>query len=93
VRVEIRTCDTDAQPPHCQIRVDEVLGYGSSTPPLSTGIHTVRLAPSVLNDKDVTALDRTTSQTVVLRHAGDQPDFGGDNSNGEHPAWTLQSIE
>lgn len=93
VRVEIRTCDTDVQPAHCQIRVDEVLGYGSSTPPLSTGDHTVRLSPSVLDDGDTTALGETNPQTVVLRHAGDQPDFGGDDSNEEQPAWTLQSIE
>lgn len=93
VRAELRSCNTEAQPARCEIRVDEVLGYGSSTPPLSSGDHTVRMASSGLNDRDDAALDGPGLKTIILRHAGDQPDFGGDSSDEKRFAWTLQSIE
>jgi len=81
VQAEIRSCTPEAQPMRCQIRVDEVLAYGSSTLPLPAGDHTVRLSPSVLNDRDTATLDGTTPRLIVLRHAE------------ERPAWTLQSVE
>ena len=93
VRAAIRSCDTETHPARCQIRVDEVLAYGSSTPPLPAGDHTVRLSPSVLNDRDAAALDGTGPRSVLLRHAGDRPDLGGDDADENRPAWTLQSVE
>jgi hypothetical protein len=93
VRAEIRSCTTEARPARCRIRVDEVLAYGSSTPPLPAGDHTVRLSPSVLNDRDAATLDGTGHRSIVVRHAGDRPDFGGDDADENRPAWTLQSME
>ncbi|MFB6278958.1 MAG: hypothetical protein ABEK75_05595 [Salinibacter sp.] len=93
VRAEIRSCTTEGQPARCRIRVDEVLAYGSSTPPLPTGDHTVRLSPSVLNDRDAATLDGTGPRPITLRHAGDRPDLGGDDADENRPAWTLQSME
>jgi hypothetical protein len=93
VQAEIRSCNTEARPVRCQICVHEVLAYGSSTPPLPTGDRTVRLAPSVLNDRDAATLDGTSPQLIVLRHAGDRPDLGGDDADENRPAWTLQSVE
>jgi len=93
VRAEIQSCTTETHPARCQIHVDEVLAYGSSTPPLSAGDHTVRLSPSVLNDRDAAALDGTGPRSILLRHAGDRPDLGGDDADENRPAWTLQSVE
>jgi hypothetical protein len=92
VRAEIQSCTPEAQPARCRIRVAEVLAYGSSTPPLPAGDHAVRLSPSVLNDRDATTLDGTGPRSILLRHAGDRPDFGGADDE-ERPAWTLQSME
>lgn len=93
VRAEIRSCNTETRPVHCQIRVDEVLAYGSSTPPLPAGNHTVRLSPSVRNDRDAATLDGTGPRSILLRHVGDRPTFGGDDADENRPAWTLQSVE
>jgi len=90
VRLEIGSCDAATEPVRCQVRVAEVLDYGSATPPLSTGERTVRLAASLLADRDVTALEASGPHTVVVRHS-DRPDIDG--AGEDQPAWTVQSIE
>jgi len=92
LRVEIGACDTSTEPVRCQIQVAEVLGYGSATPPLSTGERTMRLADALLADRDVTALEGSGPHTVVARHAGDRPSVGG-AAGEDRPEWTVQSIE
>ncbi len=92
LRVEIGACDATTEPVPCQIQVAEVLGYGSATPPLSTGERTMRLADALLADRDVTALEGSGPHTVVARHGGHRPDVGG-ASGEDRPAWTVQSIE
>ena len=92
VRLEIGSCDAATEPVRCQIQVAEVLGYGSATPPLSTGERTMRLADALLADRDVTALEGSGPHTVVARHAGDRPSVGG-AAEEDRPEWTVQSIE
>ena len=91
IRAEITSCDTSATPNHCQVRVEEVLGYGSTTPPLSTGMHTVGLASSLLDTQDAAALDTLGLRTLIVRHAGKQPNLN-EHSEAEPPEWTIQSI-
>ncbi|PSQ66681.1 MAG: hypothetical protein BRD32_02120 [Bacteroidetes bacterium QH_2_64_74] len=91
LRAEIIECDASAEPVRCQVRVITVLAYGSSTPPISSGEHAVRLASSLLDERGVSALEASGPRTVVARHAGDQPDLGQQSGN-ERPEWTIQSI-
>lgn len=90
VRIEIVSCDGTTEPVRCQVRVAEVLGYGSATPPLSTGERTMRLAASLLADRDVRVLEDSGPRTVVVRHS-DRPTLG--EAGEDPPAWTVQSIE
>jgi hypothetical protein len=92
VRVEIVSCDGATEPVRCQVRVTKVLGYGSATPPLSTGERTMRLADALLADRDVTTLEGSGPHTVVARHAGDRPSVG-EVAGEDRPEWTVQSIE
>ncbi|PSQ73164.1 MAG: hypothetical protein BRD34_02790, partial [Bacteroidetes bacterium QH_6_64_77] len=91
LRAEIVECDASAEPVRCQVRVITVLAYGSSTPPINSGEHAVRLASSLLDERGVSALEASGPRTVVARHAGDQPDLG-QQSGDERPEWTIQSI-
>lgn len=93
MRAKITSCDAAAEPVRCQVRIKEVLGYGSATPPLSAGERTVGVASSLLKDRDAATLDTLSTRTVVLRHAGDRPDFGDQPEDEKPPAWTIQSIE
>lgn len=93
VRAEITSCDAAAEPVRCQVRIEEVVGYGSATPPLSTGEQTVGVASSLLDDRDAAALDTLGTRTFVVRHAGDRPEFGDRSEDEKPPAWTIQSIE
>ena len=93
VRAEITSCDAAAEPVRCQVRVKEVVGHGSATPPLSTGDQTVGVASSLLDDRDAAALDTLGPRTFVVRHAGDRPEFGDRSEDEKPPAWTIQSIE
>lgn len=93
IRAEILSCDAVPPPMHCRIRVEEVLEYGSSTPPLSTGQRTMRLASSLLEDPGKEPLEKLGPHPFVVRHAGDQPDLEGETSEEKRPEWTLQSIE
>ena len=93
VRAEITSCDTASSPVRCQVRVDEVLGYGSATPPLSPGERTMGLASSLLADRSATALDTLGARTFVLKHAGDRPDLGNQSAEETSSEWTIQSIE
>lgn len=93
IRAEILSCDAADTPVHCRIRMEEVLDYGSSTPPLSTGERTVRLASSLLEDRDKETLKKLGPHTFVVRHVGDQPEFGGEASGENRPEWTIQSID
>jgi len=77
----------------CQVRVEEVLGYGSATPPLSTGEQTTGLASSVLADPDVAALAPLGTRTLVLKYAGDRPNLGDQPDRETSPKWTIQLIE
>lgn len=92
IRAEIVSCEADAQPVRCQIRVEEVLAYGSTTPSLRPGTYPARLAASLLNDRTVSDVEALGPRTLVVRHGGDQPDLG-DPSDAERPTWTIQSIE
>jgi hypothetical protein len=92
VQAEIVACDAAAEPARCEVRVEEVLDYGPSTPPLSTGPQSLALASSLIDDRDGTALDTLGMRTLVLRHAGDQPALGP-SSDEPRPEWTIQSIE
>jgi hypothetical protein len=93
VRAEITSCDAASSPVRCQVRVEEVLGYGSATPPLSPGERTVGLASSLLADRSVAALDTLGVRTFVLKHAGDRPDLGDQSAEEPSPEWTILSIE
>ena len=92
VRAEIVTCNAAAEPVRCEVRVEEVLGYGSATPSLGTGTRPVNLASSLLVDRDVAAFDTLGTRTLILRHAGDRPTLGT-SSDEERPEWTIQTIE
>lgn len=92
VRAEIVACDAAAEPVRCELRVEEVLGYGPSTPPLSTGPQSLALASSLVDTRGGTALDTLGTRTLVLRHAGDRPALGN-TSDEDRPEWTIQSIE
>lgn len=93
VRAEIVSCNAAAAPVRCQLRVDEVLDYGSATPTLSTGERTVGLTSSLLDDRDATALDTLGPRTFVVRHAGDSPNLGEKSGTEKSPEWTIRSIE
>lgn len=93
IRAEILSCDAADTLMRCRIRVEEVLAYGSSTPPLSTGERIMRLASSLLENRDETALKGLDSHPFVVRHAGDRPELGGEPSEESRPEWTIQSIE
>lgn len=93
VRAEIRSCNSDAEPVRCRVRVAEVLGYGSATPPLGTGEHTVRLASALLKNRTLKGLEALGPKTYVLRHAGPQPEIGDASESETQPKWTIQSIE
>ena len=93
VRAEVTSCDTASSPVRCQVRVDEVIGYGSATPPLSPGEQAMGLASSLLTDRDASALDTLGPRTFVLKHAGDRPDLGEQSAEEPSPEWTILSIE
>ncbi|MFB6271819.1 MAG: hypothetical protein ABEL51_02885 [Salinibacter sp.] len=92
IRATIATCDAAADPVRCEVRVEEVLGYGSATPPLSTGTHTVAVASSLLTARDATTLATLGPRTFVVQHAGDRPNLG-EHADDTRPEWTIQSIE
>jgi hypothetical protein len=92
IRAAITTCDTTAAPVRCEMHVEEVLGYGSATPPLGTGDRSMALAPSLLDDRDIATIEALGPRTFVVRHAGDQPDFEKQPDDTKS-AWTIQSLE
>jgi hypothetical protein len=91
VRAVVASCDTTSNPTHCQLRIEEVLAYGSSTPPIGTGERSVHFSEGLLSERAVDDLT-ATSHVYVLHHVGDRPRVrkGGGERRVE---WTARSID
>lgn len=92
VRATVASCDTTATPPHCRIGIEEVLAYGSGTPPIGSGEQSVRVRPP-LPDRLREERAKEAPLLLVLRHSGDRP-----VRNDEPPAkppldWILHAVE
>lgn len=92
VRAVVTSCDTTGTVTHCQLRIDEVLAYGSATPPIGAGERTVRFSSGLLDDRTLADLTKE-SRVYVLHHAGDRP-VARDSAERESPIeWTARSVE
>lgn len=89
-RGTVLSCDREPQTV-CEIRIEEVLEYGASTPPVATGKRTVSLRPAVLQEWTVEELLAGSLKTLTLRHAGDKPQMGNTNEN-PVPRWALTEV-
>lgn len=92
VRAAFLSCAEDEAPVACRIHIDEVLGYGSATPPVGTGersIHVPRVALS--ESHSLSELLSVPPQHLVLHH--DDPQLQLPNNGQESgPRWRLVSI-
>lgn len=88
IQATVLSVDTTGSTALCTIRIEKVLGYGSSTPPLSTGERTVGLFPGIVQD-DLTVIE---SRTMVLQHSGDQRLQGNRAGEEDRLEWSIQSI-
>ena len=91
IRGAVLSCQEDEQV-RCEIRIDEVLGYGASTPPVASGMRTVLVRPVVLQNRTTHDLVTMGVRTFRLRHVGDRPQLGSDQNQNSTPAWTITEI-
>lgn len=80
------------EPTLCKIRIEKVVGYGASTPPVATGERTVSLRPAVLNDWSIEDLLAGGAKSFTLRHSGDTPQLGESADRNKSPTWALIEI-
>ncbi len=92
VRAVVASCDTTKTPAHCQLRIEEVLAYGSSTPPISTGERPVRFSETLLSGRPLNDL-KADLHVYVLHHAGDRRVTAEDEVKEERIEWTARSID
>jgi len=89
-RGTVLSCNRES-PRICEIRIGEVIGYGPSTPSVTTGKRTVSLRPAVLQEWTMEDLLAGRMKTLTLRHAGDKPQLG-DTSESASPQWALTEV-
>lgn len=92
VQAGVESCSTEAVPPTCRLDVTKVLGYGMSTPTIST--------PTAINVKTPRSEETTGESkrpvrpgrqlTLVLRHE-QSIDLGEDS--GARPSWQIVEVE
>jgi hypothetical protein len=70
--------------------VDEVVAYGMSTPPVAPGTRTVTVRPVVLRGQSLDDLARRDAVLLVLQHAGETKQLGGDDTAA--PDWALIEV-
>ena len=75
VQGEVLSCQGE-EPTRCEIRIDKVLGYGMSTPPIAPGTRTVSVRPVVLQNRSISDLVGHGPQGLSLQHAGEQLRLG-----------------
>ena len=92
VRAVVASCDTTTTPAQCRLQIEEVLAYGSSTPPISSGERTVRLSETFLSRRTLDDL-REDPRIYILHHAGDRPVAAEDDAEDERIEWTARSID
>lgn len=91
VRAVVAACDTTTTPVQCQLRIADVLAYGSSTSPISTGERTVRFSETLLSGRSLDDL-KVGSRVYVLHHAGDRPVTTEEDAGEKRIEWTARSI-
>ena len=92
VRASVISCDTTTAPARCQLQIAEVLAYGASTPPLSTGERTVGFDSTLFSGRIVRDLREVGERTYTLHHRGEQPVFAEESSERERLKWLVRSI-
>lgn len=80
----------DGEPPTCDIRVDEVVAYGMSTPPVAPGTRIVSVRPVVLREQSLDELSGRDDVLLMLQHAGETKQLGGEDTAA--PDWALIEI-
>lgn len=91
VRASLASCDTARTPVHCQLRIEEVLAYGSSTPVIGTGERTVRLSAALLSGRSVDEVEGR-SYEYVLRHIGERQAVREGEEKTAPAEWTIRGI-
>jgi hypothetical protein len=76
----------------CEIRVDEVLAYGPSTPPVAQGTRRVSVRPVVLKSRSVEDLAASGAKLLTLIHSGGERTLGGEAGEGKTGEWALIDV-
>jgi hypothetical protein len=95
VRGEVLSCQSDDAPPQCEVRIDEVLAYGASTPPIAAGRHRVGVRPNVLRAHSADSLQERGVGPLTLTHGGDRRPPGEQAPSADAPnapSWTLSGL-
>jgi len=76
----------------CEIRVDEVLAYGASTPPVAQGTRRVSVRPVVLKSRNVEDLAASGVKLLTLTHSGSERTLGGEAGEDKTGGWALIDV-
>lgn len=76
----------------CEIRVDEVLAYGPSTPPVAQGTRGVSVLPVVLRERSADSLATGELRILTLSHSASGRALGGREKDSEIGEWTLTEV-
>jgi hypothetical protein len=89
IRGSVLSCDeeTETGERRCEIAIESIVAYGASTAPLATVNRTVLAAPPVFSGRSAEVLVSAGTLTMVLEHAGDQPQMGG--ASEQSVSWRL----
>jgi hypothetical protein len=91
IRGAILSCEP-GEPVTCEIRVDEVLAYGPSTPPVAQGTRRVSVRPVVLKGRSVEELADGGAKLLTLTHSGSERTLGGETEEEKTGEWTLIDV-
>ena len=76
----------------CEIRVDEVMAYGPSTPPVAQGARRVSVRPVALKSRSVEDLSAGGAKLLTLTHSGSERTLGGETGEGKTGGWALIDV-
>jgi hypothetical protein len=91
IRGAVLSCEP-GEPVTCEIRVDEVLAYGPSTPPVAQGTRGVSVRPVVLKSQSVEDLDAGGVKLLTLTHPGSGRTLGGETGEEKTGGWALIDV-
>ena len=91
IRGAVLSCEP-GEPVTCEIRVDEVLAYGPSTPPVAQGTRGVSVRPVILRSRSVEDLAASGVKLLTLTHSGSERTLGGETGEGKTGGWALIDV-